>query len=245
MRDRRRARAQGPQGRRPLGRVVDARCHRASRARRRGAPPRRSASALGAPPAEHHRPRPAATSRSPTRTARSCVVFNGEIYNFRELRERARSAPGTSLRTTRTDTEVIVHLYEELGRRPASHELDGMFAFALWDDAGARLLLARDRLGDEAAVRTRTTAAASRSAPRSRRCCADPDVDARARSRRRSPTTSLLGYVPAPRTMFAGIGQLPPGAPARGRRTAASRTRQYWDLAVHARRRARAGRARS
>src|SRR3989441_415383 len=72
------------------------------------------------------------------------VVFNGEIYNFRELRTQLQGL-GHSFNTA-TDTEAIVHLYEEYGQRCVEH-LRGMFAFALWDDRLKLLLLARDRLG--------------------------------------------------------------------------------------------------
>jgi asparagine synthase (glutamine-hydrolysing) len=72
------------------------------------------------------------------------VVLNGEIYNFQELR------PGLEAKghrfTTETDTEVIVHLYEEYGVEAVQH-LRGMFALALWDDERQRLMLARDRVG--------------------------------------------------------------------------------------------------
>jgi len=72
------------------------------------------------------------------------IVFNGEIYNFPELR------PGLEARghrfTTNTDTEVIVHLYEEMGAE-CVRKLRGMFAFALYDERQKKLLLARDRLG--------------------------------------------------------------------------------------------------
>lgn len=72
------------------------------------------------------------------------LVLNGEIYNFRELRAELLSR-GHSFATA-TDTEVIVHLYEELGDR-CVERLRGMFAFALWDERRRRLLVARDRLG--------------------------------------------------------------------------------------------------
>lgn len=72
------------------------------------------------------------------------VVFNGEIYNFHELR-RDLETRGHRL-STETDTETIVHLYEEYGARCVDH-LRGMFAFAIWDDRRQQLVLARDRLG--------------------------------------------------------------------------------------------------
>jgi asparagine synthase (glutamine-hydrolysing) len=72
------------------------------------------------------------------------VVFNGEIYNFRELREQLLRR-GHHFRTA-GDTETIVHLYEDFGPRCVTF-LRGMFAFALWDERRRQLLLARDRLG--------------------------------------------------------------------------------------------------
>jgi asparagine synthase (glutamine-hydrolysing) len=72
------------------------------------------------------------------------IVFNGEIYNYQQLRHRLEGS-NHSFRT-QTDTETIVHLYEDLGLDCFEH-LNGMFALAIWDSRNERLVLARDRLG--------------------------------------------------------------------------------------------------
>ena len=72
------------------------------------------------------------------------VVFNGEIYNYQALRDELEELGHVF--STRSDTETIVHLYEEYGKRLV-HHLRGMFAFALWDERKRRLLIARDRVG--------------------------------------------------------------------------------------------------
>ncbi len=73
-----------------------------------------------------------------------CTVFNGEIYNYKELRS-SLLAQGHEF-STRTDTEVLVHQYEKSGRDCVS-ALNGMFAFAIWDELQQRLFIARDRMG--------------------------------------------------------------------------------------------------
>lgn len=72
------------------------------------------------------------------------IVFNGEIYNYIELKEELKTK-GHQF-TTKSDTEVIVHLYEELGEK-CVEQLTGMFAFCIWDKKKNRIFLARDRLG--------------------------------------------------------------------------------------------------
>src|SRR5580658_1600954 len=72
------------------------------------------------------------------------IVFNGEIYNYKELRQDLLERHHQF--RTHSDTETIVHLYEEYGSECVQH-LRGMFAFAIWDSAKRRLFLARDRLG--------------------------------------------------------------------------------------------------
>jgi len=85
----------------------------------------------------------AATSRYPTRRSVH-IIFNGEIYNYQELR-RYLIGHGHIFKT-QTDTETIVHLYEQLGEA-CVEKLRGMFAFAIWDDRSESLFLARDRVG--------------------------------------------------------------------------------------------------
>jgi asparagine synthase (glutamine-hydrolysing) len=72
------------------------------------------------------------------------LVFNGEIYNYRELRSRLLERGHRF--ASQSDSEVIVHAYEEYGDRCVDH-FNGMFAFAIWDTTRRRLLLARDRIG--------------------------------------------------------------------------------------------------
>jgi asparagine synthase (glutamine-hydrolysing) len=74
------------------------------------------------------------------------IVFNGEIYNYQELQERVVNN-GHKL-ATKSDTETIIHLYEDYGIDCLQY-LEGMFAFAIWDSNKQRLVLARDRMGEK------------------------------------------------------------------------------------------------
>ncbi|PYT25705.1 MAG: asparagine synthetase B, partial [Acidobacteria bacterium] len=134
------------------------------------------------------------------------VVFNGEIYNYRELREKLR-ARGHKL-VTASDTEVIVHLYEELGQ-DCVRELRGMFGFALWDAARQRLFIARDRLGIKPLYYLEHRgclifASEIKAILQHPHVTADVNMDALSQF-------ISLKYVPAPQTMFAGIRCVPPG----------------------------------
>ena len=139
-------------------------------------------------------------------------VLNGEIYNFRALRDRL-AAKGHLFRTG-TDTEVLVHLYEEYGR-DLVHALDGMYAFALWDTRSRTLLLARDRFGEKPLfvheANGRLTFASELTALR-RGAEFAPELDAESLD-----LYFTLGYVAGPQTIFAGVEQLRPGTIAEWR----------------------------
>jgi asparagine synthase (glutamine-hydrolysing) len=135
------------------------------------------------------------------------VVFNGEIYNYRELRTQLR-AKGHSFATC-GDTEVIVHLYEEEG--PACvHLLDGMFAFALWDARNSQLLAARDRVGKKPlfyALRDGSLTFASELAALAAGGEIDRSVDPQALD-----CFLAYGYIQAPLSIFRGVSKLPPAS---------------------------------
>jgi asparagine synthase (glutamine-hydrolysing) len=133
------------------------------------------------------------------------VVFNGEIYNFRALREDLE-ARGHQFRTA-SDTETIVHAWEEYGD-DCIRRLRGMFALALWDLTSRRLLLARDRVGKKPLYYLQT---ADRLAFASelKGLLADPSIK-RAIDYSTLDDYLSFGAVPAPRTVYAAIAQLPP-----------------------------------
>lgn len=157
------------------------------------------------------------------------LVFNGEIYNFPELRKELEDQ-GHQFRT-HSDTEVIVHLYEEMGVQ-CVEKLRGMFAFALYDEMSGRLLLARDRLGKKplhyslvggqllfgSEIKAILAAAPLAAAPQL------STVDSQALLQ-----YFYFGYIPDPATAFSAIRKLPPGHILEFE-NGQSRIRQYWDL---------------
>ena len=153
------------------------------------------------------------------------IVFNGEIYNYRELRRGLIA--GGHVFATQGDTEVILHLYEQYGPE-CVQRLRGMFAFAIWDSAEQTLFLARDRFGIKPLYVTSgpwgigfaSELKALHAVGLSSR---ELDWDA-------LDTYFQLGYIPAPATPFREIRKLEPGHTARWNRTRGLSTRQYWDL---------------
>ena len=133
------------------------------------------------------------------------VVFNGEIYNFPELREQLLQR-GHTLRT-QSDTEVIVHLYEDFGDELVQH-LNGMFGFALWDMRRQRLLIARDRMGEKPLYFTQTNEAFV-FASELKALLQHPSVP---RELNLLALRKYLQYefVPSPHTMIEGVWKLPP-----------------------------------
>jgi asparagine synthase (glutamine-hydrolysing) len=155
------------------------------------------------------------------------LVFNGEIYNFRELRRELEA--GGHRFSTNADTEVIVHLYEDVGAR-CVERLNGMFAFALWDENRRELILARDRLGKKplyyAQLETSLLFGSElKSLLQHPRCPRELDFDSLS-------GYLALEYVPTPRSIFVGVKKLP-GAHLLRWREGRSSIEAYWDLEFH------------
>lgn len=151
------------------------------------------------------------------------IVYNGEIYNYLELRKELRTR-GHNF-TSRSDTEVIVHAYEEWGLECVS-QFNGIFAFALWDEDQKQLMLARDHLGVKPLYYTRV---GSRLlfASEIKALLVDPacprEVDLCSLSQ-----LFTLRYVPSPNTLFHGIHKLPP-AHWMTVSTKGVRSHRYWN----------------
>src|SRR5262249_28304425 len=134
------------------------------------------------------------------------IVFNGEIYNYRELTETL-IAQGHRFRT-RSDTEAIVHAYEEYGEKCVQH-FRGMFAFAIWDRRRRRLFIARDRLGIKPVyyyIGKDFVAFASEIKSLLEHPKVPREIDVHSLD-----LFVALRYVPGPRTIFKNIFKLQPG----------------------------------
>jgi len=161
-----------------------------------------------------------------------CIVFNGEIYNFPEIR-RELEASGRHRFSTHSDTEVILHLYEDMGEK-CLERLNGMFALVLWDGRKERLFCARDRMGQKPLYYT----------IQHNMFLFGSELKALLRfpslSRAVSPESLnqylAFEYVPAPRTIFENIHKLEPGhyfvidfqEPLEKRKEI--RSKSYWDI---------------
>lgn len=152
------------------------------------------------------------------------IVYNGELYNYQEI--RADLAKAGHRFATQSDTEVIVHAYEEYGEA-CLKGMNGMFAFAIWDSRRGRLLLARDRLGIKPLYYARlphcflfgSELKALLAHPQF-----EPTLDITALNLYLS-----LEYVPTPHSILAGVKKLPPGhfLVVESENT---RLERYWDL---------------
>lgn len=142
----------------------------------------------------------------PMRRADCVLTYNGEIYNYEALRTELR-ARGASF-ISRSDTEVLLQAYRIWGL-DAVHRLNGIFAFALWDEGRRRLWLCRDRLGVKPLYYSRQ-AGLLRFASETRAFTADPAFDRRVS---RSAISSYLtfGYIPAPHSAWEAAQQLQAG----------------------------------
>ena len=170
-----------------------------------------------------------AAGRQPMRSAsgRYTIVYNGEIYNAEDL--RGELGPRAPHWRGHSDTEVLLAAIEAYGFDAALRRVIGMFAIALWDGEERRLLLARDRLGKKPLYWARAASGAVVFGSELRALLAHPGIT---RTLDRDAVALYLrhGYVPHPRTIYAGISQLPPGHVAEfsGR---SQQVRAYWSLA--------------
>ncbi|HWY20190.1 MAG TPA: asparagine synthase (glutamine-hydrolyzing) [Candidatus Acidoferrum sp.] len=157
------------------------------------------------------------------------IVFNGEIYNHQDLRKDLESR-GHRYRT-RSDTETIVHLYEEYGRDCVEH-LRGMFAFAIWDRSKRRLFLARDRLGIKP-LYYRYDGDTLLFGSEIKTILAYPGVK---REFNRGTLAEYLafGYIAGEESMYAGIRKLMPGHTLTIDEGGQFENSLYWDLNVKA-----------
>ncbi len=153
------------------------------------------------------------------------IVFNGEIYNFQEIREGLKKK-GHSFKS-KSDTEVILHAYEEWGVECLIH-FRGMFAFAIWDSKLQRLFMARDRLGKKPLVYFSQNGQFAFGSE-IKALLQNPGVERRVNHRALHHYLTYQ-YVPSPETIFEGIKKLPPAHYLLYDRKGNIRIERYWKL---------------
>jgi asparagine synthase (glutamine-hydrolysing) len=168
---------------------------------------------------------PAANQPLPNEDESVRVIFNGEIYNFRALRQELE-ARGHRFRTD-GDAETIVHLYEEHGA-DFVEKLDGMFAIGVWDDRAGRLVLARDRAGKKPLFYYRD-AHRLVFASEIKAILAHPGVRVTI-DEAEIPSYFMYGYVPHPSTFYRGVEQVNPANVVTVEADGRLAQRKYWRL---------------
>src|SRR5271167_2798723 len=152
------------------------------------------------------------------------IIFNGEIYNYQELRTFLLSKGHVF--STQTDTEVIVHLYEEMGPQ-CLEKLRGMFAFAIWDESAKSLFLARDRVGIKPLYYSLTDTSLVFGSE-IKAILEDPSVSREIDPEIVDRFLTFL-YLPGEDTLLKSIRKLAPGTYLLAKNGRAE-IRQYWDL---------------
>jgi asparagine synthase (glutamine-hydrolysing) len=153
------------------------------------------------------------------------IVFNGEIYNYRELHRELESR-GHQFKT-HSDTETIVHAYEEYGARCVDY-LRGMFAFAIWDAHAREIFIARDRVGKKPLYYTITRGGTLIFGSELKSLREHPEFRGET-SVEALDAYLTFGYVPDPLTIFRDVQKLPPGCHLTFK-DGRVRVEQYWDF---------------
>jgi asparagine synthase (glutamine-hydrolysing) len=155
------------------------------------------------------------------------ITFNGEIYNFQSLREQLEKT-GRHRFKTASDTEIILHLYEEYGEDCLSH-MRGMFSFAIWDRKKKRLFAARDRFGKKPFFYFPLPAGGIAYASELKALRRHPQCPSEV-SLQSIQLFLSLQYIPAPRTIYDGVFKLPAAHCLTWSSSEGIRVRRYWDL---------------
>jgi asparagine synthase (glutamine-hydrolysing) len=158
------------------------------------------------------------------------LVFNGEVYNHADIRRELEERGGHRWRTDHSDTEVILHAFEQWGI-DCVHRFRGMFAFALWNERRRELWLVRDRIGVKPLYYSRNEGRFA-FASEIKALLEDPGQE------RRVDEEALYHYLsflttPAPQTLFAGIRKLRPGTWLRVSADGKTHDHRYWDVWDH------------